>query len=148
MGRQVRELMNGLDVLVATPGRLLDLLRSNGVRLNQVEVLVLDEADRMLDMGFIHDIRTIVAKLPKERQTLLFSATMPREIADLATQMLRDPVRVAVTPVGVHRRAHRAARHHGRQAGEVRAAGGNAARRSARARRWCSPAPSTAPTRS
>jgi len=99
MGRQVRDLMNGLDVLVATPGRLLDLLRANAVRLNQVEVLVLDEADRMLDMGFIHDIRTIVAKLPKERQTLLFSATMPREIADLAAQMLRDPVRVAVTPV-------------------------------------------------
>jgi len=99
MGRQVRDLMQGLDVLVATPGRLLDLLRSNAVRLNQVEVLVLDEADRMLDMGFIHDIRTIVAKLPKERQTLLFSATMPREIADLAAQMLRDPVRVAVTPV-------------------------------------------------
>jgi len=99
MGRQVRDLMQGLDVLVATPGRLLDLLRSNAVRLNQVDVLVLDEADRMLDMGFIHDIRTIVAKLPKERQTLLFSATMPREIADLAAQMLRDPVRVAVTPV-------------------------------------------------
>ena len=69
------------------------------MRLNQVEVLVLDEADRMLDMGFIHDIRTIVAKLPKERQTLLFSATMPREIADLAAHMLRDPARVAVTPV-------------------------------------------------
>jgi ATP-dependent RNA helicase RhlE len=99
MGRQVRDLMNGLDVLVATPGRLLDLLRSNAVRLNQVDVLVLDEADRMLDMGFIHDIRTIVAKLPKERQTLLFSATMPREIADLAAHMLRDPARVAVTPV-------------------------------------------------
>jgi ATP-dependent RNA helicase RhlE len=99
MGRQVRDLMNGLDVLVATPGRLLDLMRSNGVRLNQVEVLVLDEADRMLDMGFIHDIRTIVAKLPQQRQTLLFSATMPREIADLASHMLRDPARVAVTPV-------------------------------------------------
>jgi ATP-dependent RNA helicase RhlE len=99
MGRQVRDLLNGLDVLVATPGRLLDLLRANAVRLNQVDVLVLDEADRMLDMGFIHDIRTIVAKLPKERQTLLFSATMPREIADLAAHMLRDPVRVAVTPV-------------------------------------------------
>jgi superfamily II DNA/RNA helicase len=99
MGRQVREVMNGLDVLVATPGRLLDLVRSNGVRLNQVEVLVLDEADRMLDMGFIHDIRAIVARLPKERQTLLFSATMPREISDLAAQMLRDPARVAVTPV-------------------------------------------------
>jgi ATP-dependent RNA helicase RhlE len=99
MGRQVRELVNGLDVLVATPGRLLDLVKQNGVRLNQVEVLVLDEADRMLDMGFIHDIRAIVARLPKERQTLLFSATMPREIADLAAQMLRDPARVAVTPV-------------------------------------------------
>src|SRR5262245_10275072 len=99
MGRQVRDLMHGLDVLVATPGRLLDLMKSNGVRLNQVEVLVLDEADRMLDMGFIHDIKAIVAKLPKERQTLLLSATMPREIADLAAQMLRTPVRVAVTPV-------------------------------------------------
>jgi ATP-dependent RNA helicase RhlE len=99
MGRQVRDLLNGLDVLVATPGRLLDLMKQNGVRLNHVEVLVLDEADRMLDMGFIHDIRTIIAKLPKERQTLLFSATMPREIADLASQMLRDPARVAVTPV-------------------------------------------------
>src|SRR5262249_37696829 len=99
MGRQVRALMDGPVVLVATPGRLLDLLRSNGVRLNHVEVLVLDEADRMLDMGFIHDIRAIVAKLPKARQTLLFSATMPREIADLAAQMLRDPARVAVTPV-------------------------------------------------
>jgi ATP-dependent RNA helicase RhlE len=99
MGRQVRDLMHGLDVLVATPGRLLDLMKQNGVRLNQVEAFVLDEADRMLDMGFIHDIRTIVAKLPKERQTLLFSATMPREIADLAAHMLRDPARVAVTPV-------------------------------------------------
>jgi ATP-dependent RNA helicase RhlE len=99
MGRQVRDLMNGLDVLVATPGRLIDLMRQNGVRLNQVEVLVLDEADRMLDMGFIHDIRNIVSKLPKERQTLFFSATMPREIADLAAHMLKDPVRVAVTPV-------------------------------------------------
>ncbi len=99
MGRQVRDLMHGLDVLVATPGRLLDLMKSNGARLNNVEVLVLDEADRMLDMGFIHDIRAVVAKLPKERQTLFFSATMPREIADLASQMLRDPVRVSVTPV-------------------------------------------------
>jgi ATP-dependent RNA helicase RhlE len=98
MGRQVRALMNGVDVLVATPGRLLDLVRGNALRLNQVGVLVLDEADRMLDMGFIHDIRTIVAKLPRERQTLFFSATMPQQIAELAQQMLRDPVRVAVTP--------------------------------------------------
>jgi ATP-dependent RNA helicase RhlE len=99
MGKQVRALMGGLDVLVATPGRLLDLVRSNALRLNRVEVLVLDEADRMLDMGFIHDIRAIVAKLPAQRQTLLFSATMPREIAELAGQMLRDPAKVAVTPV-------------------------------------------------
>ena len=98
MGRQVRALMNGVDVLVATPGRLLDLVHSNALRLNQVEVLVLDEADRMLDMGFIHDIRKIVAKLPSERQTLFFSATMPQQIAELAKQMLRDPVKVAVTP--------------------------------------------------
>src|SRR5215471_21690836 len=98
MGRQVRALMNGVDVLVATPGRLLDLVRGNALRLNQVGVLVLDEADRMLDMGFINDIRKIVAKLPRERQTLFFSATMPQQIADLAHAMLRDPVRVAVTP--------------------------------------------------
>ena len=98
MGRQVRTLMNGVDVLVATPGRLLDLVQQNALRLSGVEVLVLDEADRMLDMGFIHDIRKIVAKLPKQRQTLMFSATMPREIAELAAQMLKDPQKVAVTP--------------------------------------------------
>jgi ATP-dependent RNA helicase RhlE len=99
MGRQVRSIMGGVEVLVATPGRLLDLVQSNGLKLNQVEFLVLDEADRMLDMGFINDIRKIVAKLPLKRQTLLFSATMPKDIADLAQQMLRDPARVAVTPV-------------------------------------------------
>ena len=99
MGKQVRAMMNGLEVLVATPGRLLDLVRGNAVRLRQVEFLVLDEADRMLDMGFIHDIKKIVALLPKERQTLFFSATMPDAIADLAKHMLRDPARVAVTPV-------------------------------------------------
>jgi ATP-dependent RNA helicase RhlE len=98
MGRQVRALLNGVDVLVATPGRLLDLVQSNALRLNQVAFLVLDEADRMLDMGFIHDIRKIVAKTPSERQTLFFSATMPQQIAKLAAEMLRDPVRVAVTP--------------------------------------------------
>ncbi len=98
MGRQVRALLNGVDVLVATPGRLLDLVHSNALRLNQVGFLVLDEADRMLDMGFIHDIRKIIAKLPTERQTLFFSATMPQQIAELARQMLRDPVKVAVTP--------------------------------------------------
>jgi ATP-dependent RNA helicase RhlE len=99
MGRQVRSLMPGAEILVATPGRLLDLVQSNGLKLGQVEFLVLDEADRMLDMGFINDIRKIVAKLPVRRQTLFFSATMPKDIAELADAMLRDPARVAVTPV-------------------------------------------------
>ena len=99
MGRQVRSVMQGVDVMVATPGRLIDLVQSNGLKLNMVEYLVLDEADRMLDMGFINDIRKIVAKLPIKRQTLFFSATMPKDIAELAEHMLRDPARVAVTPV-------------------------------------------------
>jgi ATP-dependent RNA helicase RhlE len=98
MGAQVRALLKGVDVLVATPGRLLDLVQSNALRLNQVETFVLDEADRMLDMGFIHDIRKIITKLPAKRQTLLFSATMPADIAELARQMLKDPAKVAVTP--------------------------------------------------
>jgi ATP-dependent RNA helicase RhlE len=95
---QIRALTQGVVVLVATPGRLLDLLEQRALQLDRVEVFVLDEADRMLDMGFIHDIRRIVSKLPRQRQTLLFSATMPREIEELARSMLRDPVRVAVTP--------------------------------------------------
>ena len=99
MGRQVRAIMAGVEVLVATPGRLLDLVQSNALKLAQVEFLVLDEADRMLDMGFINDIRKIVAKLPIKRQTLFYSATMPKDIAELASAMLRDPARVAVTPV-------------------------------------------------
>jgi superfamily II DNA/RNA helicase len=99
MGGQVRTLLNGVDVLVATPGRLLDLVKNNALRLGEVECLVLDEADRMLDMGFIHDIRKIVAKLPVRRQTLMFSATMPRAIAELSAHMLRDPIKVAVAPV-------------------------------------------------
>ena len=99
MGGQVCTLANGVDVLVATPGRLLDLVESNALRLGEVECLVLDEADRMLDMGFIHDIRKIVAKLPVQRQTLMFSATMPRAIAELAAHMLCDPIKVAVAPV-------------------------------------------------
>jgi superfamily II DNA/RNA helicase len=99
MGRQVRALLQGVEVLVATPGRLLDLVQGNALRLASVEFLVLDEADRMLDMGFINDIRKIVAKLPIKRQTLFFSATMPKAIAELADAMLHEPARVAVTPV-------------------------------------------------
>jgi ATP-dependent RNA helicase RhlE len=98
INKQVRSLAHGVEVLVATPGRLLDLVNQRALRLDQVEVLVLDEADRMLDMGFIHDIKRIVAMLRKERQTLFFSATMPQEITRLADAMLRDPARVAVTP--------------------------------------------------
>jgi superfamily II DNA/RNA helicase len=98
LGKQIRALAHGVDVLVATPGRLLDLVNQHALRLERVETLVLDEADRMLDMGFIHDIRRIVAKLPVQRQTLFFSATMPQAITQLAGQMLRDPVRVSVAP--------------------------------------------------
>ena len=98
INRQIRALARGAEVLVATPGRLLDLVHQRALRLDQIEVLVLDEADRMLDMGFIHDIKKIVAMLPKARQTLFFSATMPQEITRLADAMLRDPARVAVTP--------------------------------------------------
>ncbi|MBI1278848.1 MAG: DEAD/DEAH box helicase [Anaerolineaceae bacterium] len=96
---QVDRLRNGPDVLVAAPGRLLDLMNQGHVRLDKIEVFVLDEADRMLDMGFIHDVRRIIAALPKQRQTLLFSATMPEEIQDLAHNILIDPVKVEVTPV-------------------------------------------------
>src|SRR5450759_1762520 len=98
INKQIRSLAHGVEVLVATPGRLIDLVNQRALRLDQVEVLVLDEADRMLDMGFIHDIKRIVAMLRKERQTLFFSATMPQEITKLADAMLRDPARVAVTP--------------------------------------------------
>ena len=98
INRQVRGMARGAEVLVATPGRLLDLVHQRAVRLDTIEVLVLDEADRMLDMGFIHDIKKIVAMLPCQRQTLFFSATMPQEITRLADAMLSNPARVAVTP--------------------------------------------------
>ncbi|MGE3167230.1 MAG: DEAD/DEAH box helicase [Planctomycetota bacterium] len=95
---QIKALAQKPDILVATPGRLLDLVSQGHVDLGKVEVLVLDEADRMLDMGFIQDVRRIVAKVPRQRQTLFFSATMPPEVTELAASMLRDPVRVEVTP--------------------------------------------------
>jgi len=96
---QVQALSRGLDILIATPGRLLDLMNQGYAKLNGIEVFVLDEADRMLDMGFIHDVKRIIAAVPKQRQTLFFSATMPPDIARLADGILSDPVRVAVTPV-------------------------------------------------
>jgi ATP-dependent RNA helicase RhlE len=97
--QQVRDLARGVDILVATPGRLLDLMEQGHVRLHQIEVFVLDEADRMLDMGFIVPVRRIVRALPAKRQTLLFSATMPKEVASLADSMLTDPVAVEVASV-------------------------------------------------
>jgi ATP-dependent RNA helicase RhlE len=98
-GRQAKAMAGGVDVLVATPGRLLDHMHDGAVQLGSVEVLVLDEADHMLDLGFIVPIRKIVSTIPTARQTLFFSATMPKEISSLAGAMLRDPVHVAVTPV-------------------------------------------------
>jgi ATP-dependent RNA helicase RhlE len=95
-GTQVRALQKGVDTLVATPGRLLDLIGQGHVKLGDVEVLILDEADRMLDMGFLPDLRRIVAHVPRDRQTLMFSATMPSEIRQLAAQWLRQPVHVQV----------------------------------------------------
>lgn len=97
-GSQVNMLQRGIDILVATPGRLLDLMSQGYVHLDQVKYFVLDEADRMLDMGFIHDIKRIVPKLPKERQTLFFSATMPATIVSLTKTLLRNPVRIDITP--------------------------------------------------
>ncbi|CAA9303100.1 MAG: ATP-dependent RNA helicase RhlE [uncultured Cytophagales bacterium] len=96
---QTVALRRGVDVLVATPGRLLDLMNQGFVSLRNLQMFVLDEADRMLDMGFIHDVKKIIAKLPASRQSLFFSATMPPEIGKLAATILRDPVRVEVTPV-------------------------------------------------
>ena len=95
---QVKALARGVDVLVATPGRLLDLLGQGHLRLDRVTHFVLDEADRMLDMGFIHDVRRVVAALPKRRHTAFFSATMPQAVARLAGDLLSDPLRVEVTP--------------------------------------------------
>ncbi len=97
--RQAKQMAGGVDVLVATPGRLLDHMSDRAVRLDQVEILVLDEADHMLDLGFIVPIRRIVKEIPTKRQTMFFSATMPKEIGDLAAGLLRDPVHVAVAPV-------------------------------------------------
>ena len=143
---QSQALRRGIDILVATPGRLLDLMSQGLVKLRTVETFVLDEADRMLDMGFIHDIRRIIDQLPAKRQTLFFSATMPTDIQGLADTILRNPVRVAVTPVATPA-----------EAVEHRSISWKIATRQAprtcwtalpSRTRWSSRAPSTAPTRS
>lgn len=96
---QVMALSKGIDILVATPGRLLDLHQQGHMKFGRVEIFVLDEADRMLDMGFVHDVKKVMAHLPARRQSLLFSATMPPAIQEIADRLLREPVRVEVTPV-------------------------------------------------
>ena len=96
---QVRKIKSGVDVLIATPGRLLDLSNQRHVDLKNIKYFVLDEADRMLDMGMIHDVKKIISKLPKDRQNLLFSATMPKEVMKLVNSILKNPVKVEVQPV-------------------------------------------------
>jgi ATP-dependent RNA helicase RhlE len=98
-GKQTDAIRNGVDILVATPGRLLDLMDQGYVKLNNIEYFVLDEADNMLDMGFIHDIKKIIAKLPAKRQSLFFSATMPDNIVGLSRTILKNPVKVDVSPI-------------------------------------------------
>lgn len=95
---QVQAIRRGVDIIVATPGRLLDLMQQRIISLNDIQYFVLDEADRMLDMGFVQDVKRIIAKLPAKRQTLFFSATMPSEISQLASMLLTNPVKVEVTP--------------------------------------------------
>lgn len=97
--KQTDALKDGVDILIATTGRLLDLMQQKFINLHHVEMFVLDEADRMLDMGFLRDVKKVIAQLPKVRQTMLFSATMPKEISKLVDFILIDPVKVAVTPV-------------------------------------------------
>ncbi len=98
-GQQANAIRNGVDILVATPGRLLDLMDQGIVKLNNIEYFVLDEADNMLDMGFIHDIKKIIAKLPAKRQSLFFSATMPDNIVGLSRTILKNPIKVDVSPI-------------------------------------------------
>lgn len=98
-GKQVQQLKKGVDILIATPGRLLDLAQQGFVSLSQLEILVLDEADRMLDMGFIHDVKKVLARIPAKRQTLFFSATMPQSIRKFADSILRNPKDITVAPV-------------------------------------------------
>ena len=97
-GKQVRDLTRGVDIVVATPGRLLDLMNQRKLTLDNVEFFVLDEADRMLDMGFIPDIKRIISRLPHKRQTLFFSATMPPQVDSLVRNLLKNPIRVEAAP--------------------------------------------------
>lgn len=97
--KQITALEKGVNILIATPGRLLDLMQQGFISLSAIQMLVLDEADRMLDMGFVHDVKKIIAKIPAQRQTLFFSATMPKNIRQFAHTILRNPIEISVTPV-------------------------------------------------
>ena len=152
VGKQARALVGGCDVLVATPGRLLDLIDQRALTLRNVEIFVLDEADQMMDLGFIVPLKRVAAMLPKERQSLFFSATMPKAIADLGKQFINNPVRVEVTPqattaervdqfVTFINQAEKQALltpQPAQRPGRTKASRSTA--------RWCSPAPSTVPT--
>ena len=98
-GKQTEAIRKGVDILVATPGRLLDLMNQGFIKLSNIEYFVLDEADRMLDMGFIHDIRKIIAELPVKRQSLFFSATLPKNIVELSKKILKNPIKIEISPV-------------------------------------------------
>ena len=139
----------GLDILVATPGRLMDLIEQRALNLRHVEIFVLDEADQMLDLGFIHALKAIDKLLPKQRQSLFFSATMPKSIAELGARFLNDPVKRLGDPGRLDCRARRSVRDlSSTQPEKHGAAFDRPARTSRSTARWCSAAPSTAPTRS
>ena len=145
-----QDVARGVDILIATPGRLVDLCDQRALDLSEVEILVLDEADQMMDLGFIHALKAIVRMLPAKRQTLFFSATMPNAIKQLAGQYLTDPAQVSVAPAATTAErvaAVRLLRRPDREAGAADAGAAQGPRSRARwTACWCSPAPSTAPT--
>ena len=145
--KSVRTVARGLDVLVATPGRLLDLIDQRALALRELEILVLDEADQMLDLGFIHALKRIVAQVPPKRQTLFFSATMPRAIKELADRYLTNPAEVSVTPAAttVERVDQRVTMVNQAEKAALLAISCRPSRSSGP---WSSAAPSMAPTRS
>ena len=146
--KSVRTVARGLDVLVATPGRLLDLIDQRALSLRELEILVLDEADQMLDLGFIHALKRIVALVPPKRQTLFFSATMPRAIKELADNYLTNPAEVSVTPTATTVDRIEQSVTMVNQAEKTALLAHAPARTSRSSARWCSAAPSMAPTRS
>lgn len=148
MKPQIDRVNKGVDILVATPGRLLDLQQQGFMDLSTVEVLVLDEADRMLDMGFIHDVKKVLALVPKDKQSLLFSATFSDEIRDLANGLLRNPQSIQVTPRNTTVQRITQVIHPVGRAKKKSRYCCTSSTRTTGARSWCSRAPSSAPTTS